>query len=176
MNAQSRLVDAADRGDFTAAQAALSDGANVNDEGLTVHGVSSTPLVAAVRSGHRALTLRLLQLGADVSTAAVLHSAVSFGSFELVQLLFNAGADASVGGERALCSAVEYRTAAGCKLLQLLLAQPSLSLDALTRGLKRAEDRGVRTAAAMISAEVCHDGAVVGVTCWKFKSTCTVLG
>ena len=169
-DAQTRLVVAACEGDFVAALAALSAGANVHDAGMTVYGSSCWPLAGAAMSGHVALALHLIAHGADVNAPSVMRFAVSACSVGFVQLLLDAGAVVSVEeGPAVMSSVVGYPTPTGTRILGMLLERPTtFDLHSLECGVMAARDRGNGEAEALLSVEVrcsCEGPAQVCVGC-----------
>jgi len=132
LNAEARageLLDAVTAGDLPRAEAALSQGANVNEKtGF------QTPLVAAVRAANHEMVALLLGKGADPNKGAgsntPLSTACGISDPTIVQMLLEKGADArfSANGNTALHRAAD----AGCLKCVDLLVAAGADVNALT--------------------------------------------
>jgi ankyrin repeat protein len=124
-----RLVDAARRQDWTAAQALLKSGANVN----TAEPDGATALAWAAHWNAEEVARQLIAAGADVNRGndlgiTPLVLACVNGSASMVEALLNAGAKAEVArttGETALMTAARTGNAAVVKLLIAFGATPN---------------------------------------------------
>ena len=159
---QDRVVVACRFGDVSTADAAIRDGANVNEAGSDHAGSRYTPLAAGIRSGHRSLVLHLLSLGADANGHGVMREAAR-RSADMLMLLMDAGGDvnmASDGINPLLFSAVGKYSSVREDVIKVLLAEPSLDLTNKANG-KTAEETAIASdkpaIAALIRAEVSHD-------------------
>ena len=120
-----RLVTACGKGDFRAAEAAIADGASVNEAGTAPHwGGAVLPLVTALHSQRDDVVVWLLSRGADPNGDRVMCYGVGCGTAASLQLLIDAGGDVNgeSGGWPPLFTAVYGR----CEPVRVLLAQPSL--------------------------------------------------
>lgn len=123
------LLDAVKAGDLAGAEAAIAQGADVNEKsGL------QTPLVAAVRAANQDMIALLLDKGADPNKGAGANTplAMASGSSDaaIVQMLLDKGADAraSTNGNTALHRAAE----SGCLKCAELLVAAGADVSALT--------------------------------------------
>jgi cytochrome c len=124
-----KLLDAVKAGDLPGAEAALSQGADVNEK----TGVQ-TPLVAAVRAANHEMIALLLDKGADPNKGAGSNAPLSMASGmsdpAIVQMLLEKGADArfSTNTNTALHRAAE----SGCLKCTELLVAAGADVNALT--------------------------------------------
>jgi len=97
----SRLIEAANRGDTKAVQTLLASGANVNAKDAQGYDA----LCLAAKGGHTETVRTLLSVGADVHATndSALCSAANRGRTETVKVLLAAGADVHAENEYALC-------------------------------------------------------------------------
>lgn len=123
------LLDAVKAGDLSAADAAISQGADINEKSGFL-----TPLIAAIRATNHDMTAMLLERGADPERGAgsntPLLMAVETNDAALVQLLLAKGADArhAANSETAL-----HRAAlTGCMKCAELLLAAGADVNALT--------------------------------------------
>ena len=121
-----RLVTACANGDLPSANAAVADGASVNEKGLAPGWGTYSPLAAAVVNSHHAVVVWLLSHGADPNGNAV----IAFGTCStggILELLIDAGGDVNqrCDGWRPLFAAVFYGREDN---LRVLLAQPATDL------------------------------------------------
>ena len=136
-----RLVSACRDNDLPSAQAAIADGASINDweeqkpAGVSVPG----PLKTAVMSKQRDLVAFLLSHGADPNRSDVMYCSVRESTPDILQLLIDAGGDVNqkfgVAQRPLLFSAVlvndsESVPGTAADFVRVLLAEPSLDLDA----------------------------------------------
>ena len=131
-----RLTTACYLGDVHSAEAALEDGASVNEPGnAPCWRLGGLPLHAAARSCSVELTVWLLQRGADPNGDRVMWSGAWYSTLVL-QLLLDAGGDPNreSWAEPPLVTAVRGATVdrdrgtVDSARVALLLAQPALSL------------------------------------------------
>ncbi len=123
------LLDAVTAGDLPRAEAALSQGADVNEKtGFR------TPLIAAVRAANHEMVALLLDKGADPNKGAgsntPLPMACGMSDTTIVQMLLEKGADArfSTNTNTALHRAAEF----GCLKCAELLVAAGADVNALT--------------------------------------------
>ena len=151
-----RLATACSKGDLVSAQAAVADGASVNEKGAVSGWRSAAPLEAATFSGRRDAVAWLLSLNADPNAPSVMCYGVTYSSPEVLQLLIDAGGDVNreSGGFTPLFKAALHDKRDHARLL---LALPSLDLTVTSAG-KTAEqfasDNGKAVLAEMIAQEV----------------------
>ena len=123
------LLDAVKAGDLPGAEAAISQGADVNEKT-----VLQTPLVAAVRAANHNMIALLLDKGADPNKGAGSNTPLSMACGQsdpiIVQMLLEKGADAraSTNTNTALHRAAE----AGCLKCAELLVAAGADVNALT--------------------------------------------
>ena len=156
-----RLVMACQVGDLQAAQAAIADGASVNEIGQHPCGTPFTPLAAALVNTRFDVALWLLSQGADPNGENVMYFGISFGTLGIVQLLIDAGGDANrFGGEHSLLHAAIGK---GGDFVQVLLAQPTVDLTIkyrYTSPERYARMMNKLAIADSIAQEVSHGGKV----------------
>jgi ankyrin repeat protein len=111
----SRLIEAANRGDTKAVQTLLASGANVNAKDAQGYDA----LCLAAKGGHTETVRTLLSVGADVHATndSALCSAANRGRTETVKVLLAAGADVHAENEYALCWAAYDGRAETVKVL-----------------------------------------------------------
>ena len=150
LTVQDRLVAACVDLDLLSASAAIADGANVNDVGSvdTKAGrLALLPLAAVVpraKGGYSDQCLEvaalLLYHGADPNLGEVLHTCATFGEWDLLLLLLDAGGDVNhrraIDGQPLLVTALNSRGhSRDCVgLVEGLLRQPALDLTLLHNG------------------------------------------
>ena len=133
-----RLVAACYNGDLLAAEAAIADGAAVNEKGKPpsyIRGWSSTwlPLKAAVVNDHLDVVVWLLSHGGDPNGDAVMSCAARDSTTDILQLLIDAGGDVNRRSDRELpLFAALYGQREDN--FPVLLAQPSLDLTVTNDG------------------------------------------
>ena len=130
-----RLVAACSRGDLLSVQAAVADGASVNEKGETPGDLHTyRPLTQAVMCRHDDVVVWLLAQGADPSGDGVLE-VCACRSPKTLQLLVDAGGDVNVKTgavqQTPLFSAVYYNRVDSARIL---LAQPSLDFTVANYG------------------------------------------
>ena len=123
-----RLATAGWSGDLPSVEAAIADGASVNEEGLAPGWtVTLPPLAVAAFKKHDAVVVWLLSHGADPNGSAVMYHCIWHCTADMLQVLIDTGGDVNVenGGERPLFTAVRDNSV---DKVRVLLAQPSLDL------------------------------------------------
>jgi cytochrome c len=125
------IHEAAKKGDLAGIEAALSEGADINDVGGP-----ATPLYHAVRRGHLDAAKLLIERGADVNLGdkglgvSPLMAAVAKDKIDLIELLIANGADPSIRsqGEAALHVAAKR----GCLACVEALVEAGADVNART--------------------------------------------
>ena len=153
-----RLVTACWNGDLPSAEAAVADGASVNEKGRAPFWVDTVPpLRAAVFRQRHDVVVWLLSLGADPNGDNVMSCGTAISTAGILQLLIDAGGDINLdgGGVLPLFWAVEGNNFQD--KVRVLLAQPSLCFTVECYGKtpeRYARDRGKPAVADMIAQEV----------------------
>ena len=88
-----RLVTACDNNDVPSAQAAVGDGACVNEAGMNEDGWTWFPLAVAVYEKHVDVVVWLLSQGADPNGDNVMYYGACHSAPGILQLLIDAGGD-----------------------------------------------------------------------------------
>ena len=150
-----RLATACFDGDLPAAEAAVADGASVNEEGKGPWGAAS-PLVSAIACQHWDVAVWLLSHGADPNGDYVIHYCVCESSFDILQLVIDAGGDVNrdSGDQPPLFWAISWNVEDAARVL---LAQPALDLSVTYGGQaleQHARDRRSLAVAELITQEV----------------------
>jgi cytochrome c len=123
------LLDAVKAGDLAAAEAAISQGADVNEKSGFL-----TPLVAAIRAANHDMAALLLAKGADPNKAAgsntPLLMACGTGDTKFVEMLLAKGADPRLAANSM--TALHRAAESGCLSCAKLLVAAGADVNALT--------------------------------------------
>ena len=123
-----RLVTACANGDIPSAEAAVADGASVNEEGKPPVPAWAGPTLPLKATRHVHVVVWLLSHGADPNGDRVMEYGACSRTAEILQLLIDAGGDVNrdSGGWPPLL----WATGSDCEdNVRVLLAQPCLDLD-----------------------------------------------
>ena len=161
-----RLVAACCNGDLPSAEAAVADGASVNERGKAPDWDGFLlPLAAAAGYEHHDVVVWLLLHGADPNGDEVMKYGACHSAAAILQRLVDAGGDVNRNsdGELPLFWAAVYNSEAA---LRVLLAAPALDLNVKVFGKSPeqfARDKGGPVRADMIAQEVGGAGLRVRV-------------
>ena len=139
------LAAACFNGDLPSAEAAVADGASVNEDGCAPDWAGTElPLAVAVLNKHFDVVVWLLSHGADSNGDRVMWSGATYSTSAILQLLIDAGGDVhrESWGQPPLIAAV--RGDNGEDNVRVLLAQPSL--DFTTKFMGKTPEQYARDA------------------------------
>ena len=152
-----RLATACANDDIPSAEAAVADGASVNEKGCVPDwNGTDLPLASAVKLKNHDVVVWLLARGADPSGDGVIYRAACWSTVGILQLLVDAGGDVnwSSGSEPPLyCTVLNDRR----DKARVLLDQPSLDVTTTYRDKpfeRHARDWRRAALADMIAHEV----------------------
>ena len=153
-----QLVVACLHGDLLSAQAAVAEGASINDEGH-YHGDVVLPLKVAAMSQHTAVVVWLLSLFGDPNGESVMGCGACYGTSDILRLLIKAGGDVNraSGGAPPLFHAICGNNE---DTVRVLLAEPTLDMTATWSGQTAdmyARHSSLPTLADLIVEEVSAD-------------------